>query len=53
MHSWKSKIENINGREFNMAKVVNIATELNEFEDTLFSKKEVRQKMKRVQSKLT
>ena len=34
-----------------MAKVLNIATEFNEFEDILFSKKEVRQKMKRFQSK--
>ena len=41
MHSMK----NIDGKESNMAKGVNIATEFNEFKDTLFSKKIVRHKM--------
>ena len=34
-----------------MAKGVNIATEFNEFKDTLFNKKVVSHKMKRIQSK--
>ena len=44
-------IKNIDGREFNTTKGVNIATEFNEFKDTLFNKKIVRHKMKRIQSK--
>ena len=47
MHSMK----NIDGKEPNTAKGVNIATEFNEFKDTLFNKKVVRHKMKRIQSK--
>ena len=50
----KSKMysmKNIDGKESNMAKGVNIATEFNEFKDTLFNKKVVRHKMKRIQSK--
>ena len=38
----KSKMysmKNINGKESNTAKGVNIATEFNEFKDTLFNKK--------------
>ena len=42
---------NIAGKESNTAKGVNIATEFNEFKDTLFNKKVVRHKMKRIQSK--
>ena len=47
MHSMKS----IDGKESNTAKGVNIATELNEFKDTLFNKKIIRYKMWRIQSK--
>ena len=50
----KSKMysmKNIDGKESNMAKGVNIATEFNEFKDTLFNKKVVRHKMERIQSK--
>ena len=41
-------IKNIDDEEFNTAKR---ATEFNEFKDTLFNKKVVRHKMKRIQSK--
>ena len=50
----KSKMysmKNIDGKESNTAKGVNIATEFNEFSDTLFNKKVVRHKMKRIQNK--
>ena len=50
----KSKMysmKNIDGKESNTAKGVNIATEFNEVRDTLFNKKVVRHKMKRIQSK--
>ena len=50
----KSKMQsmkNIDGKESNTAKGVNIATEFNEFSDTLFNKKVVRHKMKRIQNK--
>ena len=50
----KSKMysmKNIDGKECNAAKGVNIATEFNEFKDTLFNKKVVRHKMKRIKSK--
>ena len=47
MHSMK----NVHGKESNTAKGVNIATEFNEFKDTLFNKKVFRHKMKRIQSK--
>ena len=47
MHSMK----NVHGKESNTAKGVNIATKFNEFKDTLFNKKVVRHKMKRIQSK--
>ena len=43
MHSMK----NINGKESNTAKGVNIATEFNEFQDTLFNKKIIRHNMRR------
>ena len=39
------------GKESNTAKGVNFATDLNEFRDTLFIKKIIRHKMKRIQSK--
>ena len=44
-------IKNIDSKEPNTAKGVNIATEFNEFKDTLFNKTVVRHKMKRIQSK--
>ena len=50
----KSKMysmKNIDGKESNTAKGVNIATEFNEFRDTLFNKKIIRHIMKRIQSK--
>ena len=50
----KSKMysmKNIDGKESNTAKGVNIATEFNEFKDNLFNKKIIRHKMKRIQSR--
>ena len=47
MHSMK----NIDGKESNTAKGVNIATEFNEFKSTLFNKKILRHKMRRIQAK--
>ena len=50
----KSKIysmKNIYGKESNTAKGVNIATEFNEFKDTLFNKKVLRHKMRNIQGK--
>ena len=50
----KSKMylmKNIDGKESNTTKGVNTATEFNEFKDTLFNKKVVRHKMKRIQIK--
>ena len=44
-------IKNIDGKESNTAKGVNIATEFNEFKDTLFNKKIIRHKMRRIQGK--
>ena len=41
----------IDGKESNAAKGVNIATEFNEFKETIFNKKVVRHKIKRIQSK--
>ena len=50
----KSKMysmKNIDGKESNTAKGVNIATEFNEFKDSLFNKKVLRHKMRRIQGK--
>ena len=47
MHSMK----NINDKESNTAKGVNIATEFNEFKDTLFNKKIIRHKVRIIQGK--
>ena len=50
----KSKMYSIrhnDGKECNTAKGVNIATEFSEFKDTLFNKKIMRHKMRRIQSK--
>ena len=44
-------MKNIDGKESNTAKGVNIATEFNEFKQTLFNKKIIRHKMRRIQSK--
>ena len=50
----KSKMysmKNIDGKKSNTAKGVNIATEFSEFKDTLFNKKVLRDKMRRIQGK--
>ena len=50
----KSKMysmKNIDGKESNTAKGVNIATEFKEFKDTLFNKKVFRHKPRRIQNK--
>ena len=44
-------MKNIDDKEFNTAKWVHIATQFNEFKDTLFNKKVVWHKMKRIQNK--
>ena len=44
-------IKSIDGKESNTVKGVNIATEFNEFKDTLFSKIIMRHKMRRIQAK--
>ena len=44
-------IKNIDGKESNTAKGVNMATEFNEFRDTLFNKKIMRHKMWWIQAK--
>ena len=43
--------KNIDGKKSNLAIGVNIATEFNEFKDTLFNKKILRHKMRRIQTK--
>ena len=47
MHS----VKNIDGKQSNTAKGVNFVTEFNEFKDTLFNKKIIRHKMRRIQGK--
>ena len=44
-------MKNIDGKESNTAKRVNIATEFKEFKDTLFNKKVFRHKPRRIQNK--
>ena len=44
-------MKNIDGKESNTTKGVNIAPEFNEFKDTLFNKKIIRHKMRRIQGK--
>ena len=44
-------MKNINGKESNTAKGVNITTEFSEFKDTLFIKRIIRHKIRRIQSK--
>ena len=46
-------IKNIDGKESNTAKGVNIATEFNEFKNTLLNKKIIRHKMRRIKGKNT
>ena len=41
----------VDGKEYNTAKGVNIATEFDKFKDVLFNEKVIRHKMKRIQSK--
>ena len=41
-------IKKINSSESSRAKVVNVATEFNEFKDVLFNKKIITHKMKRI-----
>ena len=50
----KSKIDSMlsdDGKESNTANGINTATELNEFKDTFFNTKVIKQKIKRIQSK--
>ena len=50
----KSKMysmKNIDGKQSNTAKGVNFVTEFHEFKDTLFNKKIIRYKMRRIQGK--
>ena len=42
-------MKNIDGKESNTTKGVNIATEFNEFKDTLFNKEALRHKMRKMQ----
>ena len=51
LYSKMYSMKNIDGKEFNTAKGVNIATEFNEFKDTLFNKKIIRHKIRRIQGK--
>ena len=44
-------MKNIDGKESNAEKGVNTATEFNEFKDTLFKKKVLRHKMRRIEGK--
>ena len=44
-------IKKFDGKEYNTAKGVSIATEFNKFKDVLFNKKIIRHKMRRIQSK--
>ena len=44
-------LKNIDGKDSNTAKGVNITIEFHEFKDTLFNKKVVRHKTKRIQRK--
>ena len=46
-------MKNIDGKESNTGKGVNIATEFNEFKDALCNKKVLRHKMRRIQGEET
>ena len=51
LNSKMYSMKNIDDKESNTAEGVNIATEFNEFKDTLFNKKIIRHKMRRIQGK--
>ena len=51
LKSKRYPMKNIDGKQSNTAKGVNITTEFNEFKDTLFNKKVLRHKMRRIQGK--
>ena len=51
LKSKMNSLKNIDRKETNTAKGVHIATEFKEFKDTLFNKKIIRHKMRRIQSK--
>ena len=51
LKSEMSSMKSIDGKESNTAKGVNIATQFSEFKDTLFNKKVLRYKMRRIQGK--
>ena len=51
LKSKKYSMKNTYGKESNTAKGVNIATEFNEFKDTLFNKKIIIYKMRKIQGK--
>ena len=44
-------IEEIDGKEYNTAEGVNVATEFDKFKDVLFDEKIIRHEMKRIQSR--
>ena len=44
-------MKKIDGKKYNTAKGVSIATEFDKFKDVLFDEKNIRHKMKRIQSK--
>ena len=44
-------LKNIDGKETNTAKGVSVVTEFKKFKDTLFNKKVMRHKMRRIQAK--
>ena len=44
-------MKNIDGKKSNTTKGMNIASEFNEFKDTLFNKKVLKHKMRRIQGK--
>ena len=49
--STMDSMKNIDGKESNTTKRVNIATEFDEFKNTLFNKKIIRHKTRRIQGK--
>ena len=51
LKSKMDSIKNIDGKESNTPKGVNIAIKFEEFKNTLFNKKIMRHKMKRIQAK--
>ena len=44
-------MKKVDGKEYNTAKGVSIATDFDKFEDVLFNEKIIRHKMKRIQNK--